>query len=184
MDQTLTKAVKHHDIKILPQFFEDTSCGRKSFELRKDDRDYQIGDTVTMHEWTPDAGYTGRQLMITIIYVLRGCPEYGLMDGYCILGWIPGEAPNQEHMGETEEVKWLSWKNGKEWCKVQCPMFGDKYIMTYYPEDVPCYYSYTAPFVCDEEVCYYRFDHDEGCWDEDILFHLGKYKEGMICEFG
>lgn len=30
MDQTLTRAAKHHDIKILPQFFDDVYSDRKS----------------------------------------------------------------------------------------------------------------------------------------------------------
>lgn len=58
------------------------------------------------------------------------------------------------------------------------------YVMTYYPEGVPCYYTYTAPFVCDGEVYYYRYDHDEACWDEDTLFCIDKYVEGMVIKFG
>lgn len=83
---------KHHDIKILPQYFckvRGLRCGagEKNFELRKDDRDYQVGDTVTLHEWEPEKGYTGEQISVVISYVLRDCSEYGLMEGYCILGW-------------------------------------------------------------------------------------------------
>lgn len=80
--------------------------------------------------------------------------------------------------------KWLNWENGKEWGEIQCPMLDDEYVMTYYPEGVPCYYSYTAPFVHDGDVCYYRYDHDEGCWGTDTLFCMGEYIEGMILKFG
>ncbi len=80
--------------------------------------------------------------------------------------------------------KWLKWENGKEWGEIECPMLGGGYVMTYYPEGVPCYYTYTAPFVCDGEVCYYRYDHDEDCWDEDTLFCIDKYVEGMVIKFG
>ena len=79
--------------------------------------------------------------------------------------------------------KWLKWEDGKEWGEIRCPMLGDEYVMTYYPEGVPCYYSYTAPFVNDGDVCYYRYDHDEGGW-EDTLFCMGGYTEGMIIKFG
>ena len=85
---------------------------------------------------------------------------------------------------EHKEIMWLSWQNGKEWGTIECPMLGNEPVMTYYPEGVPCYYSYTAPFVEDGEVWYYRFDHDTGCWDEDTLFSLGEYIEGIICKFG
>lgn len=80
--------------------------------------------------------------------------------------------------------KWLKWENGKEWGEIECPMLGGGYVMTYYPEGVPCYYSYTAPFVCEGEVCYYRYDHDEGCWDGDTLFCMDEYVEGMVIKFG
>lgn len=80
--------------------------------------------------------------------------------------------------------KWLKWENGKEWGEIQCPMLGDEWVMTYYPEGVPCYYTYTAPFVCDGEIFCYRFDHDTGCWDEDTLLGLGEYTEGIVVKFG
>lgn len=79
--------------------------------------------------------------------------------------------------------KWLKWKNGKEWGEIQCPMLGNEYVMTYCPGDVPCYYTYTAPFVLDGEVCYYRFDQDEGGWDGD-LFQMGEYEEEQAIAFG
>lgn len=60
--------------------------------------------------------------------------------------------------------KWLKWENGKEWGTLYCPML-EKEIMTYWPGG-PAFYSYTAPFVDDGDVCYYRYDHDEGGWDE------------------
>ena len=80
-----------HKIKILPKYYNQIFIrpgeGCKRFELRKDDRDYQVGDTVTLQEWDPEQGYTGNEITVGIIYVLRNCPEYGLMDGYCIFGW-------------------------------------------------------------------------------------------------
>lgn len=57
----------------------------KTFELRKDDRDYELGDII--HFVTEDGREFGEDennaYMIT--YILRNCKEYGLKDGYCIL---------------------------------------------------------------------------------------------------
>lgn len=78
--------MKKHEIKILPQYFQPVIAGVKTFELRKDDRDYQVGDLVKMREWDGNA-YTGGKIVVDIKYILRDCPEYGLMDGYCIFGW-------------------------------------------------------------------------------------------------
>ena len=37
-------------------------------------------------EWE-NGEYTGRTEVRRIRYVLRDVPEYGLMPGYCIIGW-------------------------------------------------------------------------------------------------
>ena len=74
-----------HDLKTLPQYFVDVVAGKKKFELRIDDRDYQAGDIFCLREW--DGEYTGKCFINSIGYVLRDCPQFGLMDGYCIFGW-------------------------------------------------------------------------------------------------
>lgn len=83
----------------------------------------------------------------------------------------------------NDEIKWLEWANGEEWGKIQCPMFDDEYIMTYSAPEVPCYYTFTVPFVMNGDICYYRFDHDKGCWDESTLFCMGEYVEGIVVRF-
>ena len=76
-----------HELKILPQYFYLVKSGRKNFELRKDDRNFQVRDLVTLREFY-DGNYTGLEIKnIPINYILRDCPEYGLKEGYCILGF-------------------------------------------------------------------------------------------------
>jgi Domain of unknown function (DUF3850) len=82
-----------HRVKSWPEFFEDVRNGSKTFELRKNDRDYQVGDMLTLQEWEPkQQSYTGRECSRRIIYVLTGAgvgciePLKGLSIGYCILG--------------------------------------------------------------------------------------------------
>ncbi len=71
--------------KILPEYFWDVVTERKTFELRRDEDNAQAGDILLLQEH--DGGhYTGRQVYADIIYVLRDVPEYGLQNGYCILG--------------------------------------------------------------------------------------------------
>lgn len=43
----------HHELKILPQYFCRVKGGTKTFEIRKNDRGYQPGDTVSMREYDP-----------------------------------------------------------------------------------------------------------------------------------
>ena len=76
-----------HELKISPKYFDDVKSGNKRFEIRKDDRDYKVGDLITLKEYE-NGQYTGREIKnIPIRYILRNVTfEYGLMDGYCILG--------------------------------------------------------------------------------------------------
>ena len=80
------KTLVLHELKILPKYYDEVISGKKRFELRKDDRDFQVGDTVSLKEFE-DGKYSGREKRFNIKYILRNCPEYGLKDGYCILGW-------------------------------------------------------------------------------------------------
>ena len=75
-----------HEIKILPEYFEAVACGAKKFELRKNDRCYEVGDTVILREWN-GFEHTGDEVAVTITYVLKNCPEYGLEKGYCVFVW-------------------------------------------------------------------------------------------------
>lgn len=64
----------NHDLKILPQYFQAVAEGRKTFEIRKDDRGFQAGDTVRLYE-VAGAGFqkgvkpTGRECTAKIGYV-------------------------------------------------------------------------------------------------------------------
>ena len=78
---------KVHHLRTLPEYFEAVRDGIKRFEIRKDDRDFEQGDAIILDEWDGKK-YTGRHIRIEEIrYILRNCPEYGLMEGYCILGF-------------------------------------------------------------------------------------------------
>ena len=76
-----------HELKILPEYFNEVQSHNKQFELCKDDRDYRVGDWILLKEFE-NGSYTGRECgCFGITYILRNCPEYGLADGYCIIGW-------------------------------------------------------------------------------------------------
>jgi len=61
----------------------------KNFELRKNDRDYHVGEVLILEEWNPRSEtYTGNVAFREITYVMKGseCVRFGLTGGYCILG--------------------------------------------------------------------------------------------------
>lgn len=77
--------------KILPEYYEEVRKHHKTFEIRKDEDDFKVGDVIDLHEWDGEK-FTGRHTNREITYILRDAPEYGLMEGYCILaiqsiGW-------------------------------------------------------------------------------------------------
>ena len=77
---------KAHELKILPEFFQAVYEDRKRFELRKDDRSFEVGDIIILREWDGE-NFTWRFFQSDIKYILRNCEQYGLKQGYCIIGF-------------------------------------------------------------------------------------------------
>lgn len=74
-----------HLLKIHEQYFREILSGRKTFEIRKHDRDFQIGDILVLQLYQ-NGFCTGDEIDAEITYILKSVPEYGLQTGYCILG--------------------------------------------------------------------------------------------------
>ena len=73
---------KVHQIRLGASFFEDACSNIKSFELRKNDRDYKKGDILELMEFA-DGRNTGRMVRKLVTYILE---DYtGLEDGFCIM---------------------------------------------------------------------------------------------------
>lgn len=73
-----------HDLKILPSFYEAVIQHRKTFEVRKNDRPFAVGDFLILREYSPNKGYSGRAVEAPVIYVLndvRYCKR-----GFVIIG--------------------------------------------------------------------------------------------------
>ena len=77
-----------HELKILPQYFEAVKYGAKTFELRKNDRGFQVGDFLKLKECT-SKNFTGRELLVEVTYVLTDTPTFGLKNGFAVLGIKP-----------------------------------------------------------------------------------------------
>ena len=88
-----------HRLKTHPQMWAEVSLGVKTFEVRKDDRGFRIGDMLELMEWPVE----GKECLCTrsscmsrpailrrqVLYILRG-GEWGIEPGYVVLG-IGGE---------------------------------------------------------------------------------------------
>ena len=95
--------MKLHELKILHKYLLDITIGKKTFELRKNDRDYQEGDLIRFINIKEDNDtakkcliekcliepliepYIDEKTLYRITYVLKDVEKYGLDKDYCIL---------------------------------------------------------------------------------------------------
>ena len=94
-----------HEIKCEPKYFAAIKNGSKTFEVRKNDRPYKVGDILAINEFIPESvdpyddmfsmpsvderfvsggRYTGKSVLALITYILND-DEY-VKKGFVILG--------------------------------------------------------------------------------------------------
>lgn len=78
-----------HFVKCDKEVFEATRQGVKPYEVRLNDRDYQIGDKLMLQEWDSEAQkFTGSSHETGVITSILKGGQYGIMEGYVILSWV------------------------------------------------------------------------------------------------
>lgn len=79
-----------HFLKILPRWYQDVESGKKNFEIRRNDRPFEVGDVLVLQEYERGR-YTGREIQKEIEYIYTGDGTYGLSEEFCILGIKDGK---------------------------------------------------------------------------------------------
>jgi hypothetical protein len=89
-------------LKTWPQFFQAVFEGRKTFEVRRHDRVFQVDDIWYLVEWVPGPGKQnygslvfpgyckGSWIKVQITYVVEHEPEgpaSGIAPGFCVFGF-------------------------------------------------------------------------------------------------
>jgi len=75
--------MKNHNLKTWPEFYQAVIRGEKTFEVRLNDRGYEVGDTLTLQEFDPaKQEYTGNEIVKQVPYILR---EPYAKDGHVIM---------------------------------------------------------------------------------------------------
>lgn len=83
-----------HDLKTIDHYFDAVAEGRKTFEVRKNDRAFQTGDLLELRKIDAKGFYVsppgGGRFSMQIIrkritYLLQG-GQFGIEPGYCVLG--------------------------------------------------------------------------------------------------
>lgn len=73
-----------HKLKTKSEYFAAVRCEAKTFEIRKNDRDFKTWDMLQLVEIDNDGKETGNEILAFITYVLIN-EEY-LQPGYACLG--------------------------------------------------------------------------------------------------
>lgn len=92
MREKVVATGRTHDLKTWPGPFAAVRSGLKPWELRLNDRDYQVGDRLRLREWCPEASaYSGEIEERTVSWMLDG--GFGLPPGYVVMSLLPDQPP-------------------------------------------------------------------------------------------
>jgi ribosomal protein L37E len=83
-----------HSLKTWPEYFEAQRAGRKTFELRRNDRNFQVGDLLVLREWDECSTETARSIPAAScaggdVHRRGPLPDSHIADGFVIMSTEP-----------------------------------------------------------------------------------------------
>lgn len=96
-----------HELKCHPHFFAAIAAGKKTFEIRRNDRDYRIGDMLNLREYDPTFGHTGRRLSgLEVVYMMMAEDFPAILPGFVIMGLrgVPSMEDDREPAKQIGEL--------------------------------------------------------------------------------
>ena len=91
-----------HNLKLAPQYFDDVYEGKKTFECRINDRNFEVGDELILYEFNPVTKcFLGRVFCVRVTYILPG-GQHGILSGYVVMSVtrIPGAEINMNRIND------------------------------------------------------------------------------------
>lgn len=70
-----------HELKSLPEFFNPILDGNKTFEIRLNDRGFNVGDRLLLREYVGAFGYTTRAIIVEVIYIT----DFAQREGFVVM---------------------------------------------------------------------------------------------------
>ena len=83
-----------HNLKTWPEHWDAVRARMKTFEVRRNDRGFQVGDTLHLLRWCPrrngilPANDAAALIIEHVTYVLEG-GQFGIEPGFVVLGLAP-----------------------------------------------------------------------------------------------
>jgi len=75
-----------HVLKTFPVYLDAIGRGHKTFEVRRNDRGFSVGDTLDLREWHDARKAWGpRWLTCRVSYMLPG-GQFGIEPGFVVMG--------------------------------------------------------------------------------------------------
>lgn len=85
-----------HSLKTWPPSFDAVLSGVKTCEVRRDDRGFNVGDTLILHEWEPSTrSFTGRSVARRVTHLVY-CDHrsgIGLGPAFVAMSVVPYDGP-------------------------------------------------------------------------------------------
>lgn len=89
-----------HELKTWPEYYQAIKSGDKTFEIRKHDRPFKVGDFLQLREYkllglnqltqAIEGEFTGEEMSVVVTYILEHRMyhnNFGLEKGHCIMGF-------------------------------------------------------------------------------------------------
>ncbi|MBC1851177.1 DUF3850 domain-containing protein [Listeria seeligeri] len=70
-----------HELKIQTEYLDAIQAGVKTFEIRKNDRNFKVGDYLILREFK-DGKHTRRWIALEVTYIT----DYAQKEGYVVMG--------------------------------------------------------------------------------------------------
>lgn len=89
---------KVHCLKTWPEFYWEVIAGNKTFEIRKDDRDFKEGDMLILQEFDPEEQkYTGEMKSFLVSHLMRNGKLFPA-EGYVIMSIVPAGEGDKDYL--------------------------------------------------------------------------------------
>ena len=84
--------MKHeHELKLLTEYYNRILMGQKTFEIRRNDRDFQVGDVLVLREFSGEEYLDSQPIRAEVTYITN----YEQKPDYVVMGFIIQEVKDE-----------------------------------------------------------------------------------------
>ena len=93
---------KWHDLKVVSPHWEALKANIKPFEIRKNDRDYKVGDGLALRHWRDGEYVVNEAPQYFVVEYITDFPD-GIKEGYVVMGLSRYARPTSGQEGKVEK---------------------------------------------------------------------------------